>query len=293
MKKVAFVLYREWAYNIYEEIVAFQQVRPGFEVALLITTPEQECKPKEGSGMPSVYTVDGKDNEKINLLLKEHEVEVVFYYGWSWIVKEPILSEYICLCLHPSPLPKYRGGTPIQHQIIAGEKMSAVSVFEMGEGLDDGAIYKQLPMSLEGTLDDVLFRMIDLGVVATKQFICDLDNDEVVFVPQKDLELHPPLKRRKPEDGEIVLKDVEAMEFTHLHNVVRSLADPYPNAYILFPGKKVLLQKVQKYKNTSLGFSVLKNTEEFFVEEDRPFYITVSDGYALVIKYKIESLAIS
>ena len=27
--------------------------------------------------------------------------------------------------LHPSPLPKYRGGSPIQNQIINGEKKSA------------------------------------------------------------------------------------------------------------------------------------------------------------------------
>ena len=65
--------------------------------------------------------------------------------------------------LHPSPLPKYRGGSPIQNQIINGEKNSAVTLFKMTRNLDDGDIYKQIPFSLKGSLDDIFNRIIKLG----------------------------------------------------------------------------------------------------------------------------------
>lgn len=39
MKKVAFVIYRDWAYQIYKKIVVFQKEHPGFEISVLVTTP--------------------------------------------------------------------------------------------------------------------------------------------------------------------------------------------------------------------------------------------------------------
>ena len=45
--------------------------------------------------------------------------------------------------LHPSPLPKFRGGSPIQNQIIRGEKISAVTIFKINKIIDGGDIYFQ------------------------------------------------------------------------------------------------------------------------------------------------------
>jgi len=47
-----------------------------------------------------------------------------------------LIDEYDCYCIHPSDLPKYRGGSPIQNQIIDGVKDSAVTLFKMDYDLD-------------------------------------------------------------------------------------------------------------------------------------------------------------
>ena len=171
MKRIAFVIYRKWAYEIFQNILAFQAENPNFKVSALIITPSAEFRAKELKNFEKIFILEGDDNDKINSILVKNEIDVVCYYGWSWIVKEPILSKFICLCLHPSLLPKYRGGTPIQHQIINNELNSGVSVFRMKGGIDDGDIYKQLPMSLSGALSDIFTRMTDLGTIITKQFI--------------------------------------------------------------------------------------------------------------------------
>ena len=57
--------------------------------------------------------------------------------------------------LHPSPLPKYRGGSPIQNQIIDGKLHSAVTIFLMDNGIDTGPIAEQKYLSLEGTIEKI------------------------------------------------------------------------------------------------------------------------------------------
>jgi len=47
------------------------------------------------------------------------------------------------LCFHPSLLPAYRGGTAIPWQIILGESVSGVTVFQPDAGVDTGPIVVQ------------------------------------------------------------------------------------------------------------------------------------------------------
>jgi len=48
-----------------------------------------------------------------------------------------------CLNLHFSLLPRWRGAAPVQHAILAGDKETGVSVFQLDEGLDSGPILRQ------------------------------------------------------------------------------------------------------------------------------------------------------
>jgi methionyl-tRNA formyltransferase len=47
------------------------------------------------------------------------------------------------ICFHPSLLPRFRGGNALAWQIIAGERESGVSVFQVDEGTDTGPIVVQ------------------------------------------------------------------------------------------------------------------------------------------------------
>ena len=56
-----------------------------------------------------------KENTKKILKLKP---DYILFYGWSWKVKKNLINTNKCIMLHPSMLPKFRGGSPIQNQII-------------------------------------------------------------------------------------------------------------------------------------------------------------------------------
>jgi methionyl-tRNA formyltransferase len=287
MKRFAFVCYRKWAYDIFKNVEFFSLEHPIFQMPVLITTKEAEFEVKEYEGKSKVYVVDGKDNDTISVILKENKIDAVFYYGWSWFVKEPILSDYTCLCLHPSPLPKYRGGSPIQHQIINGEDISAVSVFKITEGVDDGDIYKQKQISLSGSLQDIFSRIVKEGTSITEEFIVDSVDGKVVFTPQQNLQDNPPLKRRTNQDGEILPEQIANTTVRKLYDTIRALADPYPNAYIKFSDSTLYLQEASIVKEVEVEEICINSATEEEIHYAKKLFIKAKDGNLLVTKFKI------
>ena len=55
------------------------------------------------------------------------------------------------IVVHPSPLPKYRGWSPLAHQIIDGLDEIVVSLFEAQAEVDSGVIYLQQNIKLDGS----------------------------------------------------------------------------------------------------------------------------------------------
>ncbi|MBI2474383.1 MAG: hypothetical protein HYV68_01660, partial [Candidatus Taylorbacteria bacterium] len=60
--------------------------------------------------------------------------------------------------IHPSLLPKYRGPSPLQSQILADEKERGVSVIKMDERVDHG------PILASSSFDDTDRSFIELGI---------------------------------------------------------------------------------------------------------------------------------
>lgn len=211
---IACITYRNWALDIYDKVQNIYNDEHNF-------------------------LIWRKKDDFDAFKLKEFKPDLILWYGWSWMVEETFVNNYESVMLHPSPLPKYRGGSPIQNQIINGEKIGAVTLFKMNEGLDKGDIYQQLPMSLTGTLDDIFRRISDLGFAAT----CDIINNNYTLRTQ-DESKSSYYKRRSTKDSEITLEELKTQSAEYLHNKIRMLNDPYPNAFIkTINGEKLYIIK--------------------------------------------------
>lgn len=287
MKRVAFALYRNWAYDILLNIIENKNSHTGIEIPLLITTPEAEFEDPSLSGL-EVVKISGKDQEKLFQILSDHQIDTVFFYGWSWMVREPIISDFTCVCLHPSPLPRYRGGSPIQHQIIAGENRSAVSIIKMSPGIDDGDIYTQIPFDLTGYLPEILKRITDAGVIGTKKYLEDLREDKVIFTPQLDLDQYLPLKRRSPEDSNLAIESLQKISYNNFYNLVRGLQIPYPLVNIKEGRQKLLIEEVQFISELPRNITLFGEQEPMIL--NFPVGLRLADGFALVTKGSIENL---
>ncbi len=209
--RIIMCAYRDWALEIYNAIN-----EPPHEI-LLITSPDE-------------MTYEG---------CRAFRPDLILAYGWSWILKKEFLDLAPCVCLHPSPLPKYRGGSPIQHQIINGEKESAVTLFYMTERIDAGDIILQEKFPLEGHLQDILGRITAKGIKLTKEMLAGKLN----ATPQNEAQATFS-KRRQPHESELRPEDFKNKSAQELHNFIRALEDPYPNAFIRCKdGKKLLFKK--------------------------------------------------
>jgi methionyl-tRNA formyltransferase len=198
--RIACVTYRDWALKIYDNLVE------NFDHTFLIIRSRAQYS---------------------ELALRDFKPDIILFYGWSWIIEKSLLNDFKCMMLHPSPLPKYRGGSPIQNQIISGETISMVTIFKMNELLDGGEIYFQKEYSLEGSIDDIFNRISKIGTELTFRLL----NENTIPFAQNNEEATV-YKRRKPSESEITIEELQNQSGIYLYNKIRMLGDPYPNAYI-------------------------------------------------------------
>lgn len=173
--------------------------------------------------------------------IKKFNPSFVLFYGWSDKIPNSIIDNYFCIMLHPSALPKFRGGSPIQNQIIRNIKNSKVTLFKMNKRIDAGPIILSQKLSLSGHLNEIFERIINIGTKLTlkvfkKQYVLTAQNNNLATY----------FKRRKPSESEITLKEIKNKTSVYLKNKIRMLEDPYPNAYIKTKdGKKIEIEKIK------------------------------------------------
>ncbi|QOT76427.1 methionyl-tRNA formyltransferase [Cupriavidus basilensis] len=89
------------------------------------------------------------------------DVMVVAAYGLILPAEVLALPRYGCLNIHASLLPRWRGAAPIHRAIEAGDAQTGITLMQMDEGLDTGAMIQGEtvpigPGDTTGTLHDAL-----------------------------------------------------------------------------------------------------------------------------------------
>ncbi len=187
--------------------------------------------------------INGKNNFTLSKI-KKINPQLIFFPDWSWIVPDEIIKNYQCICIHESNLPKFRGGSPLQNQIIRGIKKTKSTAFLMNDKLDAGKILLQKDLSLDGPLNEIFLRMEKNNY----DLITKIIQGKFKLSSQKGKPSF--YNRRKPSQSE--LKNLNHSKL-YLHNFIRMLADPYPNAFIKI-GKKKIIFKSSNFNGKKLSF---------------------------------------
>lgn len=85
---------------------------------------------------------------QLSLQHAQLDVLVVAAYGLilpAWVLQTP---RHGCLNIHASLLPRWRGAAPIQRAIEAGDLQTGVTIMQMDEGLDTGAMLLIEPVDI-------------------------------------------------------------------------------------------------------------------------------------------------
>jgi methionyl-tRNA formyltransferase len=91
--------------------------------------------------------------------------EAICVCQFGQLIKEPLLSRFLMLNVHPSALPRWRGAAPIERALMAGDTVTGVTIFQLTAGLDSGpiAILRHEPIRPDDTAGSLAGRLAPLG----------------------------------------------------------------------------------------------------------------------------------
>jgi methionyl-tRNA formyltransferase len=139
----------EFAVTVLERLAASEH-RP----ALVVTRPDRPKGRGRRVGPPPVAEaaralgIDLIQPESVNSSEALERIaavspDVVCICAFGALIKDPLLSDYEMLNVHPSLLPRWRGAAPIERAIEAGDTETGVSIMRPTAELDAGPICLQ------------------------------------------------------------------------------------------------------------------------------------------------------
>lgn len=176
--------------------------------------------------------------------LREQKVDVALVVAYGRILPKDVLDapRLGCVNVHASLLPKLRGAAPITWAVVRGEPESGVTLMQMDEGMDTGAMLEQFatPISDDETAGELSERLSALGALATRKGLPTYVSGGYQPMQQDHAKatMAPMLKK---EDGRIDFGKPARV----VHDHVRGM-QPWPGAFTTARGKtlKVLTTRV-------------------------------------------------
>jgi methionyl-tRNA formyltransferase len=157
--------------------------------------------------------------------------------GWYHMVPKRWRELAPAYGLHASLLPDYSGGAPLVWAMINGEEKTGITLFELGDGVDDGPILGQAETAIseEDNIATLYSRIEDLGVELIRRHIPELASGRATPRPQEGTRRLVP--QRSPEDGLIDW----TLPARKVHDFIRAQTRPYPGAFTMEGGRKVTI----------------------------------------------------
>jgi methionyl-tRNA formyltransferase len=188
----------------------------------------------EASGLP-VYQPKSLRKEETGEPLREWQPDVIVVAAFGQILRPHVLylPPHGSINVHASLLPRWRGASPIQHAILAGDSESGVTLMRMDEGLDTGPMLVQeaLPIGPRETAATLHDRLAVLGADMLRRFLDDILAGRIQPVPQPDTgSTYGPMLAK--EAGEIDW----SQDVAELDRLVRAMT-PWPGAYTWWDGQ--------------------------------------------------------
>jgi len=146
------------------------------------------------------------------------DADVVIVAAYGLILPEAILKlpPYGCLNIHASLLPRWRGAAPIQRAIQAGDEESGITIMQMDEGLDTGAILLQHSCSItkNDTAQTLHDKLAEQGASSILEALHLLQEDHLIPVRQDETKACYAAKLLKGEARIDWRNDAQVIELT-------------------------------------------------------------------------------
>lgn len=198
-------------------------------------------------------------------------LDFIFVVAYGKKIPEYLLnySRYGCINLHPSLLPKYRGGAPIQRALFNGDPETGVSTMYLDQGWDTGDMILQEKVAIapdwdHGQLEEVLAQRGAALLIRTVERILD---GSAPRIPQDESQAtHEPLLKREDEWIDW------SWSAEKIHNRIRGLS-PEPAAKTVF--RNISLKLLRSEARMDVQAALSPGT---ILEADKTHGLLISTG---------------
>ena len=246
-----------------------------YNVVLVVSQPDKEKDRKGNILITPTKEVAIENNIPVYQPLKikeeyqtilDYKPDIIITCAYGQIIPDIILDypKYGCINVHGSLLPKLRGGAPIHHAIINGDKETGITIMYMASKMDAGDIISQKSLKIEenDNLDYIYNKMSVLGselLIDTLPSIFNKTNSRI----KQDESL--------VTFGFNIRKEEEKIDFdkssTDIHNRIRGLSS-IPGAYAILDNKRVKIYEsfiIDKVSDKEPGTIIDINKNGMFV----------------------------
>lgn len=197
-----------------------------------------------------------KTKAQAELAALNADLMVVVAYGLilpAVVLNTPTLG---CINVHGSLLPRWRGAAPIQRALWAGDAQTGVTIMQMDEGLDTGAMLSTATLAIEptDTSASLYEKLAEIGPKALLDALKDLPALQQKAVTQDDSQANYAEKLSKEEAKLDFAKPAAALE-----REIRAF-NPWPVSYLQLGNQqlKIWQARVEPLTQTATPGTVLK-----------------------------------
>lgn len=248
----------------FAQIILSELIKTEFKPQLVITGPDR----KKGRGQALEATTVKIEAQKHNISVSyeistvDESFDLAILVAYGHIIPKEILKipKLGFINVHPSPLPKYRGPSPIQSAILAGENETGVTIMKLDQELDHGPIISQaiVPINSTDTYATLTEKLGHLGAsLLTKSLPKYIDGTTVPA--SQNHKLATTTQKITKKDGHIDTENPP--EPQTLGRMIRAFY-PWPTVWFELNGKKIKLlpqNKIQMEGKQPLSLQEFKN----------------------------------
>ncbi len=121
--------------------------------------------------------------------LKVLNPDLIVVVAFGQILPKAVLElpKYGCINVHGSLLPRFRGASPMQAAILAGDEKTGVTIMQMAEGLDTGDMLTKAECEIgDKNITELADELSDMGAELLVETVRLIEEGKVIAFPQND-----------------------------------------------------------------------------------------------------------
>jgi methionyl-tRNA formyltransferase len=170
-------------------------------------------------------------------MFRAHNADAAVVVAYGLILPKAILDvpRLGCFNIHASLLPRWRGAAPINRAIMAGDAESGVTIMQMDEGLDTGAMAmaERVPVGADTTAGELHDALARVGADVMLRALAAAERGSLTLTPQPSTGV---TYAEKISKGETQIEWTKPWK--HVHDHIRGLS-PFPGAWFELDGVRV------------------------------------------------------